>query len=265
MRLLTLFLVLVTYSTRADRITGQPSLNLNHVVTMNEASQILAGELQSVKPSGCRFVDRTGQTYGELTVLGYAGSNNRGQANWICRCSCGSEKVVFGGNLNSGHTLSCGCKKGRLTHGENRIGKRSVEYQTLAGIIQRCLNPKCEAYQGYGAKGITVCEEWNSMDKFPAFLAYMGRRPSPLHTVDRWPNKNGNYEPGNVRWADPFEQQGNTNKNVMVTYLGETICVRAMARKYNLSYGTLRYRLNHGWSVERSITTPSKTTQWNHS
>lgn len=199
------------------------------------------------------FVNRTGLQYGFLKVVKFHSLNKRKQANWLCRCICGNKKIVFGGNLNSGHTISCGCKKGFLKHGENKIGKRTVEYQTLAGILQRCLNPKSKAYKWYGGVGIRVCDEWNSMKKFSAFLACVGRKPVGKYSLDRWPNKNGNYEPSNVRWATDEQQQGNTNKNIYVTFMGKTLCKRAMARKFKVDPTTFNNRLSKGLNVREAL------------
>jgi len=98
-----------------------------------------------------------------------------------------------------------------------------------------------------------VCEEWNTMSKFPAFLAHVGRRPSPKHSIDRWPDNNGNYEPGNVRWATIEQQASNTRRNKYVTFNGETLCQRAMAKKHGIDPTTFRYRITHGWSIEEAL------------
>lgn len=255
-------LELLLFSTKASPLTGWPSLNSSHVFAMKEASETLQPLPLPVKRSK-RFIDRTGKVYARLTVVGYAGPNRLGQSNWICDCECGTRLMVFGGNLHSGHTLSCGCLLHEKTtkHGEGgknqSEGGRSPEYQALCGILQRCLNPNHRGFEDYGGRGITVCEEWNSLAKFPAFLAYVGRRPTKDHSIDRWPDKNGNYEPGNVRWGTEEQQQGNTRKNVYVTYRGETLCMRAMARKHNVSYETFSVRIRKkGWDVQKAITTP---------
>jgi hypothetical protein len=110
--------------------------------------------------------------------------------------------------------VSCGCKKAefarsglvRLSHGHNRQGKRSPEYRTWASMNWRCATLTPRTYFYYGARGITVCDRWR--DSFEAFLADVGPRPSLAHTIDRI-NNEGNYEPGNVRWATKKEQSNN--------------------------------------------------------
>lgn len=215
---------------------------------------------------GVRFIDRTGRQYGELAVLSFSRKNEIGQSFWMCRCSCGRDAEVFSGNLNSGHTISCGCKKGNRKHGEGgsiNFVNRSPEYQTLASILQRCLNPKAIAYKFYGARGVTVCEEWNSLEKYLAFLSHVGRRPSAGHSIDRFPGKNGNYEPGNVRWATKSEQSRNTRRNIILTFRGETLCRKDMAEKYGLSAMGLKKRLDVGMSLESALTTPVNKKMWN--
>ena len=80
------------------------------------------------------------------------------------------------------------------------------EYNSWTSMRERCNNKNRPAYQEYGARGITYCERW---EVFENFLADMGPRPSPLHTLDRYPDNNGNYEPGNCRWATKQEQSRN--------------------------------------------------------
>jgi hypothetical protein len=197
--------------------------------------------------------NRVGHRYGMLVVESLAGLNLRHQANWNCICDCGRNAIVFGGNLNNGHTISCGCHKGLWKHGENQIGKRSAEYQTLAGIISRCTNPNNVQYYNYGGRGITVCERWNSVSKIDNFVADVGRRPSPFHSIDRWPEKNGNYEPVNVRWATVMEQASNTRKNVYLTFQGETLHIAAMARRYGLTPAKLYGRIKSGWTLQQAL------------
>lgn len=99
--------------------------------------------------------------------------------------------------------------KGRVKHGDARGPRRAPEYVSWRNMLKRCLNPKDDAYDNYGGRGITVCERWRS--SYEAFLKDVGRRPDPRpyrYTLDR-KEVNGNYEPGNVRWATPAEQNEN--------------------------------------------------------
>lgn len=142
-------------------------------------------------------------------------------------------------------------------HGMARRGsKRSREYTSWDHMKRRCHNPKNVRYSVYGAKGITVCPEW--LTSFAAFFEHVGKAPSDKHTLDRYPNKSGNYEPGNVRWATPTEQARNTKKNRLITYKGETLCVSEWAERTGVARGLITNRLNAGWSVESAITEPSR-------
>jgi hypothetical protein len=141
--------------------------------------------------------------------------SNAGRAmrRWACDCDCGKTVDVPTDRLISGETRSCGCLKSnsplRSTHGHaHRIGK-SDEYTIWTKIKDRCLNQKSAGYPGYGGRGITVCEEWQ--DSFEAFFAHAGPRTSKKHSIDRI-NNDGNYEPGNVRWATASEQATNRRK-----------------------------------------------------
>jgi hypothetical protein len=143
-----------------------------------------------------------GRTFGRLTILEDAGRYHRQQLYRV-RCQCGIEKIIRGYQLTAGKTVSCGCLRNErtvarsTTHGlygtpENRV---------WASMRDRCRNPNASGFRHYGGRGITVCERWNS---FENFLADMGPRPqgSSLDRIE----VNGNYEPGNCRWATPAQQ-----------------------------------------------------------
>lgn len=124
------------------------------------------------------------------------------------------------------------------------------EYGIWYQMIQRCTNPRTLNFERYGGRGITVCERWRV---FVNFFADMGERPSPQHSIDRIDN-NGNYEPGNVRWASTKQQSLNSSRNVWLTHDGETRTVCQWAAHIGINKETLRERLQRGWSVDRALT-----------
>jgi|SRR5580658_5382511 hypothetical protein len=158
-------------------------------------------------------VDMKGQIFFRLTVLERAGSNKDGDAQWLCLCSCGNHLVTLGRSLRRNRTKSCGCwykeaiglrvKK----HGNCIDYTITPEYCTWMNIKTRCYNKDHISYPYYGARGVRVCSRW--LLSFEKFLADMGKRPSRNHSIDRFPNPAGNYEPSNCRWATRKEQAAN--------------------------------------------------------
>lgn len=165
-----------------------------------------------------QFIDLTGQKFGRLTVVRFAGRSRHRLSLWECSCECGKTTTVTSGNLRQGISKSCGCGRevSHLKHGYARAkGPKRTEYEIWGSMIKRCENPNHVAYKNYGGRGISVCERWRYGEAgktgFECFLEDMGTRPSPDLTVDR-ENNDGNYEPGNCRWAT-WSQQVRNRRN----------------------------------------------------
>lgn len=159
-------------------------------------------------------LDLTGQRFGRVTALARAAASGGSNTRWRCLCDCGRRFTAQRGNLRRGVTLSCGCMRIEMQtiHGHASDGDTSRTYVSWRHMIARCTNPRNDSYIDYGGRGIKVCEHWRS---FANFLADMGERPPGL-TLDRFPNRDGNYEPGNCRWATPKEQIGNRRTRVQI-------------------------------------------------
>jgi hypothetical protein len=121
-------------------------------------------------------------------------------------------------------------------------------------MLGRCLSPSNPSYGNYGARGIIVCDRWRIYENF---LADMGRRPSRAYSLDREDN-NGNYEPGNCRWATAKEQIRNRRVNHVIEYRGREICLAEAAEMAGVSQPLMNWRILNGWSPERAIETPPR-------
>ena len=178
--------------------------------------------------------DMIGARFGSWTVVEIDDEPRKKRGIYLkCLCDCGIEKAVQKYTLAKGLSKSCGCgwaasaTNNFKTHGLST----SPEYSSWAHMIARCNNPKNDGYKWYGAKGVFVYPEWIAS---PAdFIAHVGPRPSPAHTIDRI-DPSGNYVPGNVRWAT-WDQQAR-NKNVSVKNKSGTVGVCAFGSRYR-AYG----------------------------
>lgn len=209
----------------------------------------------SIKPGDCFFnmarkkIGRPsvyppiaiGDTIHNWTITAAAGGPS-GDPFWICFCRlCGTERRVRGISIRSGVSVSCGCVKS-ATHGMSK----STEYQIWRGMLGRCYLKCSPSYRNYGGRGITVCDRWRN--SFEAFIEDVGDRPSPVHQLDRWPDNDGNYEPGNVRWATKIQNCRNTRINLWLTIGGVTKTLAEWSEVSGLDNATITGRIRRGWA-----------------
>lgn len=193
-----------------------------------------------------------GETYGRLTIC-HEFERRGSDRQYLCRCSCGNEVVVTQFCLRAGKTRSCGCIRRENPNALKHGYKGTPEYIAWKNMRARCNNPNRPQAEDYGGRGITYAPEW---DDFEVFLAHVGPRPSSKHSIDRIDN-NGNYEPGNVRWATSKEQNQNRRDNHYLTHNDETLVVSEWSRRTGIDHRRITRRITQlGWSVEKALTTP---------
>ena len=209
--------------------------------------------------------DLTGQTFGRLRVLGveWKPSVNGPVRCQRCVCECGAVVLRKAYELERGIVVSCGCwkREGKhvgkgAAHPNYRHGShRNKLYRTWRGILNRCYDPKVKAYPDYGGRGIRVCEAWRV--SFDTFCRDVGDPPSDGRGwgIDRIQN-DGDYAPGNVRWATQATQSLNRRNNVWLEAQGRRMTLSQWARDRGLSAGTIQARMRRGWSIEQALFTP---------
>jgi len=194
--------------------------------------------------------DLSGSSFNYWKIISYSHSVGY-QRYYNCECICGNKKVVCGKSIKQGQSKSCcwiGFQPGVKTHGE---ANKSREYVAWQAMKYRCLFPSCKAYKNYGGRGITVCDRWKH--SFENFLSDMGRKPTNKNSLDRYPNNNGNYEPGNCRWATMQQQACNTRGNCIFEYNGISMSQGNWCRVIGIHRDTLRVGSKKGKTLEYYI------------
>lgn len=207
-------------------------------------------------------IDLTGKTFGYLTVERWAGQTSARNTLWWCVCACGTRKRMLSANLRSGRAVSCGCRQRALialattTHNLSR----TRIYGRWQNMIARCSNAGASSFDRYGGRGISVCDRWqfgeNGKTGIECFIEDMGMPPFSGASLDRI-DTNGNYEPGNVRWATHAQQARNTSVNVVNAdqvadikarlERGETTA--AICKAFGISRGQLSHiRTGQSWA-----------------
>lgn len=213
-----------------------------------------------------KVIDLTGQKFGRLTVIEYGGVTDH-FAYWHCKCDCGNTIVVRGQSLWKGNTRSCGClfrelsaqrmfnNSHTLVHGESQTRL----YKVWVNMVSRCTNPDVPSYRYYGARGITVCDEWkNSYLAFREWAmenGYDENAPRGVCTLDRI-NNDGNYEPSNCRWVSMRVQSHNKRKRaarITLTFNGESHSMKEWADILGVHYNTILRRRAMGLPIEKIL------------
>lgn len=210
-----------------------------------------------MNPYGRPVIDLTGKKFGRLTVIRQDGRDDYGRIKWLCECECGRISTIIGNLLKNGTTKSCGCLRSEevKSHGIRHGMSRSNVYYDWCNMKARCSNPNLANYKNYGGRGISVCERW--VDDFQTFyddvseLPYFGEDGYSLDRI----NNDGDYEPGNVRWADDVTQCNNTRRTILIEYDGRVLSLMEWARELGINHSTLYYRIKRGWDIERAFTT----------
>ncbi len=213
------------------------------------------------------FKDLTGQKFNRLTVLELSDKTNKHKDRyWLCQCECKDKtiKSIREYHLIKGNIKSCGClsrektiesNKNRQTRNKYPYYKRI--YSIYDGMRKRCYNENNDNYDRYGGRGITICNEWLSDFKNFYEWAINNGYQNNL-TIDRIDN-DGNYEPGNCRWATIQEQCYNKSNTVYITIDGETNTILEWSNIYNLPTYVLwqRYKL-YGYEEKEELFKPLK-------
>ena len=194
-----------------------------------------------------------GKIFGDMTVIAAAESKS-GANMWICNCKCGNNIKVRYSHLKSGQKSCRKCyNRSKVTHGMSY----TKEYGAWKEMKRRCYRLKNgdKSYKNYAGKGIVVCDRW--LNSFDNFFEDMGPCPTEIHSLDRFPNNDGNYEPSNCRWATTLEQLNNRKNTVWVEYNGEKRLLKELADEKGVRYKTVldRYR-NRGYTIEQALIKP---------
>lgn len=196
-----------------------------------------------------------GYRKGTLTVIAFDSLRN-GRSYWKVQCDCGVVKTMRSDGMHDYSTCDkCKAEKQRqrmLTHGETKTSL----YTTWRGIKSRCYNNKNVSYQSYGARGIKICSEW--IDNYEAFRDYVTKLPNynmKGYSIDRI-NVDGDYEPGNIRWANTDTQANNKRDNHLMELKGEILTAKQWSNRLGIKYSTIMNRIRMGWTDEEVLTRP---------
>jgi hypothetical protein len=196
-------------------------------------------------------LDLVGKTFGRISVIERSVNDSHGQSRWLCRCDCGKDFITTGARLKSGHTKSCGCRRGQnillavTKHGHSRKSK-SKTYLTWEAMKTRC-SPKSVNARNYFKRGIQVCDRWL---KFENFLEDMGEHPGQGFSIDRIDNDLG-YSKENCQWASRDQQSSNRRVTLGTIRNGEWMSIAEFSQRYFMSYASALYLIESRYGCVR--------------
>ena len=205
------------------------------------------------KPFSKVYLDSIiGTRQGNLVVLSHFKKGKYNQNYFRCKCDCGRISEIRANHFFNDNQQTCG--RFHKKYENSFIGNKI--YDTWNRMIHRCYDTKHHKYYRYGARGISVCDDWRTdYDTFYNWAINNGYKNGL--SLDRI-NNDGNYEPSNCRWATRKQQQRNICRNRLITYKGKTFCLAEWCELLNLNYGTINTRLHRNWSIEKAFETQIK-------
>ncbi len=219
------------------------------------------------------FNDLTGQRFGRWAVIERAENGKARQTRWLCKCDCGTEKIVQAGHLRNGKTKSCGCYNSDVTaernhtikkkHGGAIHTRRERLYKIFISMHHRCEKEYHPQYERYGGRGISVCDEWSGEHGYENFRNWAfqnGFDPTAKRkdmSIDRIDN-DGNYEPSNCRWTSYKQQSNNRRSNHLITIDGITHTISEWADIVEIDQRTISSRIFNGWSEQDAVLRPKR-------
>lgn len=201
-------------------------------------------------PKGKRDKIEQGQVVGNLIFVNDLITPGKRRCHFMC--TCGTVFDALYQDVKTGHTKSCGCMPtGKITHGMAKCGNIAPEFTAWQNMLDRCYNPQKPGYKNYGGRGIAVCDRWRN--SFEDFFSDVGFRPSPKHSLDRYPDNNGNYEPTNFRWATRKEQSENTRRTVYIEFDGKRLNIRDWSIETGIHPSVIAYRKRSGLPIDKIL------------
>lgn len=200
-------------------------------------------------------ISQVGNTFGTAKCVRFHEKKPNGSCSYWMECECGTEYTAWAESLKKGTGRWCKeCRRKRISEARTTHGKRYTrKYMFWSSMKARCNpDPNQQNYGLYAGRGISMCQRW--MESFDNFDADMPDPPNDALSIDRIDN-NGNYEPGNCRWATKMEQANNRRTNVLITFNGKTQTISQWSRELPLDKTTIRKRLLKGWPIEKVLST----------